>query len=647
MTPNPDKPTEGKTIKIIMAVILAFTIITAAICIAQFSKSPFHGAPVIDERAYVSWAKDVAGGAVVGDKVFYQDPLYPYFLAAVFSVAGESLVAARLVQGLMGVISVWLVFMAARTLVGGRTGIIAAALLSLCGGLYLYALLILKAETVILVSAASCAVGAWAARDPSAKPRLVGLGFCLGLLSLLRGNALILVPATAAWAFWIDSSAARRQRLVRAALVIAGATAVLFPVGLRNYKVSGDLALTTSQGGANFYIGNNEHANGRYVWLDFVRANPRFEAEDFKNEAQLRAGRTLSPSEVSRFWYMEGMRWIAANPGRALWLFLTKLGMLVHQHEISDNHSLYLIRGEFVSALWAPFLGPGILWGPALLGGIVLLGRGRRGSFPAMFAILYAASIVPFFILSRYRAPLLPPLAIMAAVFIDFVILRVKEGRIKTLLPYAVVAAVTFMVGLYPFAFTRASLVEERFILAQTYLDVSRPAEALGELDLVLSRHPGFWPAEAAWIEALSMMGDGDRSLVKDLAEREGMTAARLVAVGAKLDELGETGHAIRAYERAAKLDPGLIKPHAYLASAYFSRPEFKDLPKAIEHYQLALELKPDYIRLMNGLASCYLEAGDLGLAEHWWMEALSLDPENQAASKGLLRLWRREEERR
>ena len=77
---------------------------------------------------------------------------------------------------------------------------------------------------------------------------------------------------------------------------------------MRNYRLSGELILTTNQGGANFFIGKNQNADGRSVALPFVRANPRFEAEDFTREAERLAGGRFSPREVSRFWFREGLR---------------------------------------------------------------------------------------------------------------------------------------------------------------------------------------------------------------------------------------------------------------------------------------------------------------------------------------------------
>src|SRR5689334_17382709 len=42
-----------------------------------------------DARAYDAWAWRIASGDWLGDEVFYQAPLYPYFLGAIYRFAGH------------------------------------------------------------------------------------------------------------------------------------------------------------------------------------------------------------------------------------------------------------------------------------------------------------------------------------------------------------------------------------------------------------------------------------------------------------------------------------------------------------------------------------------------------------------------------
>ena len=46
---------------------------------------PWADRPVIDEASYERWALEIAGGDWVGEEVFFQEPLYPYWLGTFYA----------------------------------------------------------------------------------------------------------------------------------------------------------------------------------------------------------------------------------------------------------------------------------------------------------------------------------------------------------------------------------------------------------------------------------------------------------------------------------------------------------------------------------------------------------------------------------
>src|SRR5262245_6979622 len=64
----------------------------------QVSRAPFYDLLLGDAAAYDTWARTIAYGNWIGDKVFYQAPLYPYFLAALYVVVGHSIAIAKYIQ---------------------------------------------------------------------------------------------------------------------------------------------------------------------------------------------------------------------------------------------------------------------------------------------------------------------------------------------------------------------------------------------------------------------------------------------------------------------------------------------------------------------------------------------------------------------
>jgi len=91
---------------------------------------PFFEFPLVDARSYDDWAQRIAAGDWWGDRVFYQAPAYPYFLAVIYSLAGHDLWIAHVVQMVMGSLSCVLIFLAARLFFDRATGVTAGLLLA-------------------------------------------------------------------------------------------------------------------------------------------------------------------------------------------------------------------------------------------------------------------------------------------------------------------------------------------------------------------------------------------------------------------------------------------------------------------------------------------------------------------------------------
>jgi 4-amino-4-deoxy-L-arabinose transferase-like glycosyltransferase len=625
-----------------LALILAFTAGLGAAAIFQYRDSPFFNLPIIDEEAYVKWAEEIAAGDVIGSKVFYQDPLYPYSLALLFAVFGKSFFAVRVAQAMMGTLAVALVFWTGRRLMGDRAGLLAAGILAGYKGLYYFDLMIGKEPEVLLLSALSAALGVWAAERPRSFLRWFLLGFSLALLTLLRGNFQLVAGLILIGSALFARADDWRGRLLRPLAVGLGLAVLIVPVTLRNYRVGGELVLTTSQGGANFYLGNNEAANGRYATLPFVRANPEWEAIDFKAEAEKRSGHELKPSQVSGFWFREAFAWIGKNPGKAFKLLLHKARLMVHQHEIADNHSLYLMREEFVPALWIPFLGLGLLWGPAMVGMAVVCRRDRRAVYPAAFTLLYAASMIPFFIVDRYRVPCLPALAVFGAAAVEWAGERTRARWARSFGPglAALITVIGFLaLGLLPTTESAAPMGMEYYLLGNGYLKTGQPAEAINWYDKALAARPDLSDAVKNRGIAMGMIKGPDIDQMMGEVNRGGKSAAELSDLGKQLEGAGQSKPAVAAYEKALSVNPDYFFAHARLGYLYATNPEVKDLNLAISHLQRALVIDANHVDTMNALGNCYLLSGDPVQARHWYEEVLKRKPDHSGARSNLERL--------
>src|ERR1700674_3011701 len=189
----------------------------------QIRRAPFFDVLMGDARGYDAWAKRIANGDWLGHEVFYQAPLYPYFLGAIYTVAGRNLLAVRICQAIVGSaactllgLTAWRLFdreAAQQTQKRGEisrgAGLIAGLALALYAPAIFFDGLIQKSVLDVFF----VCLGLWllsglvmADPGPSSGPgrssRLpwVWLGLAMGFLSLTRENALVLVGVILVWA---------------------------------------------------------------------------------------------------------------------------------------------------------------------------------------------------------------------------------------------------------------------------------------------------------------------------------------------------------------------------------------------------------------------------------------------------------------
>ncbi len=86
---------------------VSLTIFLLAFAIRLVYLFQIEGAPLFyhlasDGRSYDEWARQIAAGHWLGQGVFYQAPLYPYFLGLLQIAIGHNLWSIRIVQIALG-----------------------------------------------------------------------------------------------------------------------------------------------------------------------------------------------------------------------------------------------------------------------------------------------------------------------------------------------------------------------------------------------------------------------------------------------------------------------------------------------------------------------------------------------------------------
>ncbi len=412
----------------VVAIFVVALVLRVLVLLQYEERHPLADRPVIDELAYEEWGREIADGDWMGDEVFFQEPLYPYWIGTVYTILGEDRTALRLLQAGLGALTSVLVWALARRTFGTGPALVAGFAFAAYRPALLYPSLFLKPNLFLPVVAGTALVLLRAVERSRGEGRgalagWFGVGLLAGLGALLRGNMLVLLPVLAASAFvmgWLRNERRPRRApfgraIVWCAAFLLGSASMLAPIALRNHYVGGVFALTTSGAGTNLYGGNNpENPYGIAKEFDWVRGIPEYEAQDWRHEAERRAGRELTPTEVSSFWTKEALRSMRERPLLHLSILWKKLRLALSSYEVPDNHHLEW-DARFVPLLALPI--PGFAtWGWLSLAGMLaflasprLRGRDVRGPLTVASCFLaYLATIVLTVMSMRARIALLP-----------------------------------------------------------------------------------------------------------------------------------------------------------------------------------------------------------------------------------------------
>ncbi|MFQ5849007.1 MAG: tetratricopeptide repeat protein [Candidatus Binatia bacterium] len=615
--------------------IFVFAFSVRLLYLFQIQAVPLFYHLAADGRQYDEWAQRIAAGDWLGQGVFYQAPLYPYFLGLLQSIVGHDLWSIRVAQIILGAASCSLLYLVGRRFFSREAGIAAGLILSLYApalffdGLIQKAVLDLFLITLLLLLLGRAKGGAhwshWAA-----------IGAVLALLGLSRENALIWLFAPPLW-IWLHFSAERPwRRLAWVTIFLLGFTLALLPVGLRNLKVGGEFKLTTSQLGTNFFIGNNPAADGTYLPLRGGHSDPQFERQDATELAEQALGRSLSPGEVSSYWLQRSWDYIRSQPIDWLWLMGRKWLILWNVREIEDADDFYLYqRWSWLLRVlgWVSHFG---ILAPLAAVGIVMTSRQWRQLWLLYLLIgTLAFSVALFYVFGRYRFPLVPLLAIFAAAGVVEGFALFREWKVRRGLACAAVLLLAVAVVHLPLIGNAAPSAAGYNNLGNALAKQGSIDQAVEAYQQALQVEPRYAPAHYNLGNLFARQGKLNEAMhhyqeavriLPDFAEAHN----NLGNVLAKRDELEE---AIQHFRRALELSPGRSGIHLNMANALARQGR---LNEAIDHFREALKIKPDLVEAHDQLGSVLAAQGHLDMAIDHFRQALRIQPEFAEAHESL-----------
>ena len=586
-------------ILLLLAVIILAGLVLRGLYLRELVNTPDFEFPLVDSDYHDYWARGMAFGNLSPPRFepdpqlqkypYFRPPGYPFFLAAIYKMTGRGYLAPRVIQMLIGLVNAVLAFAIARRLFGDVAALLVAALMSFYWiFIYFEGEFLEPVLAVLLVLATVYVLMIWM-RDLSLS-RMFVAGIIVGVLALVRPNALLWVPVVGLWAFWIlRRRGSRRKATVTAVALVIGVLVAVVPVTVRNAVVGRDFVPISSNGGVNLFIGNNERADGlvRGTMPGIGTLDTSFDHLSIVANVERKTGRRMKHSEVSDYLAGEALGWMREHPGRVLGLMWKKSLLYWGPTEPADNK---VVAGDRAasSVLRRIPLTFFVVFGLFVAGALLLLRQHRaraptaktppprvREQWEVSVLILYLilvwyASHLPFAVTARYRVPTIPLLFLFGAHFLvsEWQMLRAKDWR-----------------------------------KSATWSLVLAGAMVLASTDFV----PDDEPAMARW------------------HYQRGIAHTRA----------GQIEDAISEYREAVALNPEYSAVHNDLAAVLASRGR---VAESIPHFKKALEARPNDASSHFNLALALEMVGAIEESQRHYERAVQLRPGDREARAGMRR---------
>jgi len=402
---------KGKELTIICAITGLGLILRVIFMISLKSDWPGWDSPTIDALYHHVWAQQIADGNLFGGGPYFRAPLYPFMLGLIYAIFGTDFNIVIILQHLIGVAAIPLVFLVARRFFSENIAFIAAFITAINGVLIYFESQLLLDFLLVVFMLLFFLVLVSAQKNNRSWLYLLA-GIIAGLFAITRPNILALLPLICIWIILTRENL--KYGIKQSLLVLCGAIILILPVTVRNIVVGGDSVLVASQGGINFYIGNNEQADGFTALLPGFGHTWQYSDAEFEAAAEIgKKPGEIKPSEVSGFYYDKALDYIFSEPVDFLSLIIKKLYLFWNRFEISNNNNLYFLTDyigmSFIPLFLFMFISP-----LGLVGSVLCFFKSRRYWLFPILIFGYMATIVAFFVTARFRIPLVPFLTIMA-----------------------------------------------------------------------------------------------------------------------------------------------------------------------------------------------------------------------------------------
>lgn len=609
---------------ILWAILLVGLAIKSAYFFAS-QASPFFEPLLLDPAYYHEWAKRIAAGNLIDPPVFYGLPLYPFFLGFCYKVFGGSLIAIKLTQIFLGMLTLFLTYKIGEKLFSKPIGFLAAGIGAWYAPLFFHEQVLIPEALGVPLYAAAFYLICLFEEAPTFKKGF-GLGGLLGLAALTKANAILFLFVYLT--FWL----LRRRDMKSAIGCFLAFWTVLAPVTAHNVVFGKDIVFLSSHAGFNFYAGNHPKAEGVFSPPEGTGSNVESQREDAVKLAEKALGRKLKPSEVSKYWSDRAMDFIRDHPGRFLELCAKKFILFFDAREISDVDDLEFSK-DFVGFLRFPWFDFSILGPLFFLGIAVSLKTVKHRGVTFLWMVSYLAGLAAFFVNARYRLPLLSVFFVFAAAGLAFLYRSIRTGEGLKIF----VAALILSLGVWVSRLNLVGVDRSVFCVnaGDAFMLKNEPEKAAELYRQALEINPSNSKASVAMGLLLTKLDrpDDAEKFYRDAISADPSNSQAQNNLGLWYDGRGMLDEAERCFLKAIELKPASFQGHNNLGMIYGKRGMNDEARLELEK---ALEINPRSARALTNLGLVHYRQGQKEKALELWKKALEIDPDFELAQRAL-----------
>tara|TARA_B100000315_G_scaffold151864_1_gene140693 strand:- start:14074 stop:16137 length:2064 start_codon:yes stop_codon:yes gene_type:complete len=578
-------------------------------------------------------------------------PLYKYFLGFIYILAGRNLPVVWGVQFFLGTITVLLVFLITSKLFNERAALISSTLYALYGPELMYEGILLRASFITFLGVLSLYL-LIQLEEKSNLLEIVITGFAISLFIQSRPNVILVF----ALLFFVSFYCTDRKNLKKYLSLSFIVLLLFIPLLIQAYIVHGKFVFFDASGLTAILMGNNPG----YTGTDYL--------PDFRH-----SGDTALNYKQAVFILLQNL---IGHPVEMISLYLRKFYYFFNSYEYASNYNFYIFQ-EFSFLLKTPFSNFAFFSSLGLMGFLLNVDNFKRLRLLYTYMIGMTVSVVLFYIISRFRIPVVPYFAIFAGCFLDKVCAWCVFKRYKKI----ILSVTTFIILLFMFNtvpdISKTNAANEYGNLGNAYLNIGnikkaaaaynkslkidpnnfyshnnlgkvytkqgRLSEALSEFTASIKLNPVQW--ETFYNLGLVYMrsgqfNEGEKALssARNLAPQ---VSQIYFSLGNLYQEMELFDKSLESYKNYLSLAGEDWKGFFQIGNIFSKSGRFE---KAIKEYKKSKKLNPKHTQTLINLGNAYSYKNKPGLALNEYLLALSLNMKDPLFHKNIGILYARKD---